>query len=74
MRFISVFTLRSRMTTTDRQTAFLDGDFVIFLVGGRFNKPWRVFQVLRTYRLFRAVIRELDEHPECGYLGGEMCL
>lgn len=53
-----------------RASAEVDSDFVVFLVGMRFR--WR--QINRWWPAFKSMsrmVRELSQHPELGYLGGE---
>ena len=59
-----------------RYSADVDGDFVVFLIGARLNKPW---QALRSFkdlggrqRGMQAMLRELVKHPEKGLLGYRM--
>ena len=58
-------------------TADLDGDFVVFLIGMRVNKPWAVRGWWPTFAAMRPMIKELEAHPssgcstrELGWLGG----
>lgn len=53
-----------------RFTARVDSDVVVFLVGMRFNKPWKVWQWWPVVRAMSRMLRTLDEHPELGCLGG----
>lgn len=53
-----------------RFTAKVDGDFVVFLIGMRFNKPWKPWQWWPVVRAMTRMRRVLDEHPELGCLGG----
>ena len=53
-----------------RRTARLDGDFVVFLIGMRFNRPWKV----RSWRVFmamRPMVKELEANPRSGFLHAE---
>lgn len=52
-----------------RFTAQADGDFVVFLIGMRFNKPWKVWQWLPVAMAMPKMLRVLGEHPELGCLG-----
>jgi hypothetical protein len=54
---------------TDRLTATLDGDFVVFLIGMRINKPWKVHKWLPVFLAMPKMLRELKAHPEVGFLG-----
>lgn len=53
---------------TGRWTAEIDGDFVIFLIGVRFNKPWKLHKVLPVLRAMPRMIKELQDAPERGLL------
>lgn len=52
-----------------RVTAEIEGDFVVFLIGMRINKPWKVHKWLPIFRAMPRMIRELEAHPESGFLG-----
>lgn len=52
-----------------RMTAEMDGDFVVFLIGMRINKPWKVHKWLPVFLGMLRMIRELSAHPELGFLG-----
>jgi hypothetical protein len=54
-----------------RHTARLDGDFVVFLIGARLAKPWMFWKIIPVARAMTAMVRELETHPELGYLGQE---
>jgi hypothetical protein len=51
-----------------RYTADLEGDFVVFLIGMRVNKPWDVRGWWPTLAAMRPMIKELEAHPELGLL------
>jgi hypothetical protein len=53
---------------TGRYSADLDGDFVVFLIGMRFNKPWNVRGWWHTATSMRPMLKELEAHPELGLL------
>src|SRR3954454_4223496 len=59
-----------------RYTAEIDGDFVVLLIGPRFNKPWLLPKSLGDLggrrRGMRAMLDELVAHPEKGLLGYRM--
>ena len=57
-----------------RVTANIDGDFVVFLIGMRINKPWKPHKWLPVFRAMPRMIRELETHPESGFLGHIMNL
>jgi len=52
-----------------RVTAKIEGDFVIFLIGMRINKPWKVHKWLPVARAMPRMIAELERRPESGFLG-----
>ena len=54
-----------------RHTADIDDDFVVFLIGMRFNTPLLVHRWLPVARAMPRMLRALDEHPEIGCLGYE---
>lgn len=51
-----------------RMTVELEGDFVVFLIGMRVNKPWKVWQWLPIALAMPKMLRELSLHPEMGLL------
>lgn len=52
-----------------RVTAEIEGDFVIFLIGMRINKPWKIHKWLPVFRAMPRMIEELERRPESGFLG-----
>lgn len=52
-----------------RMTAELDGDFVVFVIGMRINRPWKVHKWLPVFLAMPRMLRELAAHPESGCLG-----
>lgn len=55
----------------ERRTARVEGEFVVFLIGMRVNRWWKVGTWLRTAVAMNRMLKELGEHAELGYLGGE---
>ena len=55
--------------TPQRMTAELDGDFVVFLIGMRINKPWKIHKWWPVFRAMRPMIKELERNPDSGFLG-----
>jgi len=53
----------------ERLTVEVDGEFVVFLIGMRANKPWKINRWLPVAMAMPRMIKELEKHPECGYLG-----
>jgi len=54
-----------------RRTARIEGEFVVFLIGMRTNRWWKVHQWLRVGMAMNRMLRELHAHPELGFLGAE---
>lgn len=54
-----------------RWTAELDGDFVVFLIGMRVNRPWKVHKWWPVLRAMPRILTELEAHPEWGCLATE---
>ncbi len=51
-------------------TARIEGDFVVFLIGMRLNKPWKVWQWGPAFTAMPRMIKELQAAgPESGFLG-----
>lgn len=56
----------------EKMTVEFDGDFVVFLIGMRINKLWKVHKWLPIFRAMSPMIKELQEHSELGFLGHTM--
>jgi hypothetical protein len=56
-------------TASGRFTARVEGDFVVFLIGVRVNKPWLPHRWLPVVMAMPPMVRELEAHPEAGLLG-----
>ena len=52
-------------------TAEIEGDFVVFLIGMRINRLRKPWKWLPTAMAMPRMIRELEEHPEIGFLGAK---
>jgi hypothetical protein len=59
------------MTVNERMTGRLDGEFVVFLIGMRINRWWKVHKWLRVAFAMPRMLRELMAKPELGFLGAE---
>lgn len=57
-----------------RMTADIEGDFVVFLIGMRFNKPWKVHKWWGALTAMPRMMRVLAQRPELGLLGYEFAL
>ena len=54
----------------DRMAAEIEGDFVVFLIGMRINKPWKIHRWWPVFTAMPRMIRELERAgPETGFLG-----
>jgi hypothetical protein len=51
-----------------RMCAELEGEFVVFLIGARMLRPWKVWKWWPVVRAMTAMRKELAEHPEMGLL------
>jgi hypothetical protein len=51
-----------------RMTAEIDGDFVVFLIGMRINRWWKVHKWWPAAMAMPRMIKELAAHPESGCL------
>jgi hypothetical protein len=49
-----------------RYTAEVDGDFVVFLIGMRLNRPWKLHHWWPVFAGMRRMLAELARHPERG--------
>jgi hypothetical protein len=57
-----------------RYTAEIEGDFVVFLIGMRLNRPWKVHKWWPVLMTMQRMLRELARHPERGLLGAHTAL
>jgi hypothetical protein len=54
----------------ERLTADVTGEIVVFLIGMRINRLWKIHRWLPVARAMPRMIRELAADPGAGYLGG----
>ncbi len=47
----------------------IDGDFVVFLVGMRINKLWKIHKWLPIFTAMPRMLNELEDNPDSGLLG-----
>ncbi len=52
-----------------RMTSDMQGDFVVFMIGMRINRFWKVKSWWQVFTAMPKMLRELDKHPEMGLLG-----
>jgi hypothetical protein len=53
----------------DRMCAQIDGEAVVFLIGMRINKPWKIHKWLPVLISMPRMLKEMEQHPELGFLG-----
>jgi hypothetical protein len=59
----------ARTVVPAKMTADLDGDFVVFLIGMRVNKWWKLHRWLPVAWAMGPMLRVLFQRPELGLLG-----
>ncbi|MBW2416444.1 MAG: DUF4188 domain-containing protein [Deltaproteobacteria bacterium] len=55
----------------ERLTADVGGEFVVFLIGMRINRFWKIHKWLPVALAMRRMVRELQADPDSGFLGAE---
>src|ERR1700712_442341 len=55
--------------TNGRMTADIEGDFVVFLIGMRINKPWKLHKWIPVAGAMGPMLKELSKRKELGLLG-----
>jgi len=58
--------------STGRMAVDVDGDFVVFLIGMRINKVWKIHKWLPVFLAMPRMLKELQQRPESGFLGFTM--
>jgi Monooxygenase af470-like len=53
----------------ERMTAELDGEVIVFLIGMRINRGWKLHKWLPIARAMPRMLRELEASPNTGFLG-----
>jgi hypothetical protein len=61
-------------TYDQRMTAEIDGDFVVFLIGLRINKPLKPHKWIPVVMAMPRMLRELQADPSSGFLGCQQFL
>ena len=54
-----------------RLAAQIEGDFVVFIIGVRINKLWKIHKWLPATQAMSRMMKELSRNPESGFLGHE---
>lgn len=52
-----------------RMAAEMSGSFVVFLIGMRINKPWKIHKWLPVFFAMPRMLKELEKRPGTGFLG-----
>jgi hypothetical protein len=60
------------MIRPERLAATVEGDFVVFLIGMRINKAWKVHKWWPVLQAMPRMLSELSVRRDAGMLGGEM--
>jgi hypothetical protein len=55
-----------------RWTSRFEAPFVLFLIGMRINKPWKVHRWGPVAAAMPRMIRELEANPQLGFLGADL--
>lgn len=59
------------VTINRRVTASIEGDFVVFIIGARFNRWWKLPKYLWFVSTMPKMLAEVAAKPESGFLGWE---
>ena len=54
---------------SERMCAEIEGEFVVFLIGMRVNKPWKLHKWVPVFLAMPRMLKELERQPESGFLG-----
>jgi hypothetical protein len=52
-----------------RYNGTIEGDFVVFLIGMRINRPWKLHRWLPVAAAMPKMLKELEQDPDAGMLG-----
>ncbi len=53
----------------DRMCAQVDGEVIVFLIGMRINKLWKIHKWLPVAMAMPRMLKELGQNPQLGFLG-----
>lgn len=59
-------------TINQRMTVKMEGDFVVFIIGMRINRLWKIHKWAPVASAMPKMLKELMQNPESGFLGFEM--
>jgi hypothetical protein len=54
---------------SERVAAEMEGDFVVFVIGMRINRLWKLHKWVRVFRAMPRMLKEPEQQPESGFLG-----
>lgn len=57
-----------------RMSADIEGDFVVFLIGMRFNKPWKIHKWWSAFSAMPRMLKALHDDPDAGLLAYETAI
>ena len=55
----------------DRMCAQVEGEVVVFLIGMRINKLWKIHKWLPVALAMPRMLKELEKNPDLGFLGAD---
>lgn len=56
-------------TINERMTVNIEGDFVVFIIGMRINRFWKIHKWMPVAKAMAMMLQELSRKPESGFLG-----
>jgi hypothetical protein len=56
-------------TINERMTVNMEGDFIVFLIGMRINRFWKLHKWIPVATAMGKMLQELSQKPESGFLG-----
>lgn len=59
-------------TINQRMTVNLEGDFVVFIIGMRINRFWKLHKWLPVAKAMPKMLKELSLNPDSGFLGFQL--
>ena len=59
-------------TINQRMTVQMEGDFIVFLIGMRINRLWKIHKWLPAVMAMPKMLIELSKNPESGFMGFQM--
>ena len=62
------------MVVKERMTVTNEEEIVVFLIGMRVNRAWKVRKWFPVAGAMTRMLKELYQHPEMGFLGAQMTL